>query len=192
MIRNIFLGSLMALLLMAPACVSPGRGGNRQSAGRLRNWSAYSTGTGSSMTCYAMSKPRARQPKATKRGAIFLMVSDWPGRKVKAEPEIVPGYEYKAGAPVTLGIGGTNSISSPATRPRMARAWLQISERWRSADRHHDQGVSAVAIGNVVARHQDTSTPIPWRVSATRSPRFMPSATCDGRCKFCEAFPDRA
>ena len=33
------------------------------------------------------------------------MVSDWPGRKVKAEPEIVPGYHYKESVPVSLEVG---------------------------------------------------------------------------------------
>jgi hypothetical protein len=58
------------------------------------------------MNCYAMSKPRAMRPAAAKRSDVLLLVADWPGRKVKAEPEIVPGYEYKKGAIVTLGVGG--------------------------------------------------------------------------------------
>src|SRR5260221_3693482 len=74
--------------------------------GVFNNWSAYSSGSGSSLTCYALSKPRATRPANTKRAAIYLMVSDWPDRKVKAEPQIVYGYQAKVGAAAALGVGG--------------------------------------------------------------------------------------
>jgi len=59
--------------------------------GLFGNWSAYTTGTGSSLTCFAMSKPRATRPASVKRNAknLYLMVSDWPSRKVKSEIQIV-------------------------------------------------------------------------------------------------------
>ena len=69
------------------------------------NWTAYSSGSGSSLTCYALSKPRATRPAGAKRSAIYLMVSDWPARKVKAEPQIVYGYQAKEGAPAALAVG---------------------------------------------------------------------------------------
>jgi hypothetical protein len=92
--------------------------------GVFRNWSAYSTGTGMSMTCYAMSQPRASQPKGAKRNSIYLMFSDWPGRKIKGEPEIVPGYEYKANAPVTLGIGPDKFNFFSRNDAKSGSAWL--------------------------------------------------------------------
>ena len=92
--------------------------------GVFHNWSAYSTGTGSAMTCYAMSSPRATQPKGAKRNAIYLMISDWPGRKIKAEPEIVPGYEYKPNAPVTLGIGPEKFSFFSRNESKSGSAWL--------------------------------------------------------------------
>ncbi len=105
MIRKILLGSLCALSLTFPALTTPAFADAANLLGAFGNWSAYSTGTGNSMTCYAMSKPRAMQPRNTKRAVTYLMVSDWPSRKVKAEPEIVPGYEYKESAPVSLASG---------------------------------------------------------------------------------------
>ena len=39
--------------------------------------------------------PAPRDPPGAKRGAIYLMMSDWPSRKVKAEPQIVYGYQAK-------------------------------------------------------------------------------------------------
>ena len=110
MIRAFLLGSLCA---GAMAAATPALADAANLLGVFKNWTAYSTGSGSSMTCYAMSQPRAMQPKNAKRNSIYLMFSDWPGRKIKAEPEIVPGYEYKANVPVTLGIGGQVQLLLP-------------------------------------------------------------------------------
>src|SRR5438067_12995303 len=73
--------------------------------GVFGNWTAYSSGPGSSLTCYALSKPRASRPATAKRSAVYLMVSDWPARKVKAEPQIVYGYQAKEGGAAGLGVG---------------------------------------------------------------------------------------
>ena len=89
----------LSLGLTLPAAAEPAN-----LLGVFGNWSAFSSGSGSSLTCYALSKPRATRP-AAKRGAIYLMVSDWPSRKVKAEPQIVYGYQGKEGAPAALAVG---------------------------------------------------------------------------------------
>lgn len=147
MIRTILLSSLCAFSLMASVCVTPAAAETANLLGVFGNWSAFSTGTGSSMTCYAMSKPRARQPKATKRGEVYLMVSDWPGRKVKAEPEIVPGYEYKAGVPVTLAVGPDKFTFFSRNEAKTGTAWLQsLTDGERLIDTMA-KGVSVVAAG---------------------------------------------
>ena len=147
MIRTILLGSLCTFSLMASVCVTPAAAETANLLGVFGNWSAFSTGTGSSMTCYAMSKPRARQPKATKRGEVYLMVSDWPGRKVKAEPEIVPGYVYKVGAPVTLAVGPDKFTFFSRNEAKNGTAWLQsLTDGERLIDTMA-KGVSAVAAG---------------------------------------------
>jgi hypothetical protein len=111
------------------------------------NWSAYSTGTGSTMTCYAMSKPRASQPKGAKRNSIYLMFSDWPGRKVKGEPQIVPGYEYKANAPVTLGIGSDKFNFFSRNEAKSGSAWLLSLNDGSHLMDAMSHGVVAQAIG---------------------------------------------
>ena len=142
MICNILLGSLCALSLATPAFADAAN-----LLGAFGNWSAYSTGTGSSMTCYAMSKPRAMQPRNAKRGEIYLMVSDWPSRKVKAEPEIVPGYEYKEIAPVSLAIGPDKFIFFARNEAKNGTAWLQsLGDNQHLIDAM-SKGVSAVAAG---------------------------------------------
>ncbi len=142
MIRKIFLGSIAALCLASPAHAE-----SANLLGAFKNWQAYSTGTGSSMTCYAMSAPRAMQPRGAKRGSIFLMVSDWPGRKVKAEPQIVPGYGYKPGAVVTLGIGGERFNFFSRNEGTSGAAWLQNLNDTNALMNALSRGVSAVAIG---------------------------------------------
>jgi hypothetical protein len=142
MIRNFFLGSITALLLATPALAD-----SADLLGAFKNWTAYSTGSGDSKTCYALSAPRATEPKNGKRAAIFLMISDWPGRKVKAEPEVVPGYAYKPGMPVTLGIGGDRFNFFSRNDDQNGTAWLQnLNDAGPLLDAMN-HGVSAVAIG---------------------------------------------
>lgn len=76
--------------------------------GVSRDWSSFTSGSGSSKICYAISKPTATLPKKAKRDPIYFLITDWPGRnpKAKAEPEVVPGYPYKAGSTVTASVDG--------------------------------------------------------------------------------------
>ena len=93
MIRKAALGLVFAAAATVPASADPAT-----LLGVFQNWSAYSAGSGSELTCYALTPPRASQPRGAKRAPIYLMVSDWPGRKVKAEPQIVLGYDVKPDA----------------------------------------------------------------------------------------------
>jgi hypothetical protein len=145
MIRKILLACALSLAPLAPT--TPAYADAANLLGVFGNWSAYSTGTGSSMTCYAMSKPRAMQPKNTKRAAIYLMVSDWPSRKVKAEPEIVPGYEYKESAPASLAIGPDKFTFFARNEAKSGSAWLQALNDNQRLIEVMSKGVSAVAAG---------------------------------------------
>jgi invasion protein IalB len=81
-----------------------------QVLGTFQNWAAYSTQTGDSKVCYALSRPTASEPRKIRRDPPFFLINDWPGRKAKGEPEIVPGYQYKDGTDVTVEIG-TNKFT---------------------------------------------------------------------------------
>jgi hypothetical protein len=115
--------------------------------GVFGNWSAYTTGTGSSLTCYAMSKPRATRPAGAKRSAIYLMVSDWPSRKVKSEPQIIYGYQAKEGAPAALGVGGDKFTFFIKNNGKEGSAWLQQLGENQRLITAMQEGVSAVATG---------------------------------------------
>ena len=144
MIRILGLFTAVALCMgvSAPAMAEPAN-----LLGVFGNWSAFSSGTGSSLTCYALSKPRASQPKAAKRSSIYLMVSDWPGRKVKGEPQIVYGYQAKEGGAAGLGVGPDKFSFFIRNNGKDGSAWLQqLNDNPRLVSAMGG-GVSAVAIG---------------------------------------------
>ena len=132
----------LSLGLALPAAAEPAN-----LLGVFGNWSAFSSGSGSSLTCYALSKPRATRPAGAKRSAIYLMVSDWPSRKVKAEPQIIYGYQGKEGAAAALGVGGDKYTFFIRNNGKEGSAWLQqLNDNGRLVDAMH-AGVSAVASG---------------------------------------------
>jgi len=115
--------------------------------GVFGNWTAYSSGSGSSQTCFAMSVPRARRPAAAKRGPIYLMVSDWPSRKVKGEPQIVYGYPAREGGAAALGVGGDKYTFFIRNNGDEGSAWLQNISQNPALIAAMSNGVSAVASG---------------------------------------------
>ncbi len=137
-----FTGLALSAALIAPAAADPAN-----LLGVFGNWSAFSSGSGSSLTCYALSKPRASQPKAAKRSSIYLMVSDWPGRRVKAEPQIVYGYQAKEGGTAGLGVGPDKFSFFIRNNGKDGSAWLQqLTDNPRLISAMGG-GVSAVASG---------------------------------------------
>jgi hypothetical protein len=148
MIRKMSLAVLLAVSTVAPAAAEPAT-----LLGVFQNWSAYSAGTGGDMTCYALSQPRATQPRGAKRGPIYLMVSDWPGRKVKAEPQVVLGYPVKENAPAAVAVGGAKFAFFARGD---GSAWLQSLGDTARLMETLGKGVSAVATG-VSARGTKTS-----------------------------------
>ncbi|MBW8708669.1 MAG: hypothetical protein JF627_05300 [Alphaproteobacteria bacterium] len=141
-ILGFFTAAALCVGAVAPAMAEPAN-----LLGVFGNWSAYTSGSGSSLTCYALSKPRATQPKSAKRSAIYLMVSDWPGRKVKAEPQIVYGYQAKEGGAAALGVGGDKFSFFIRNNGKDGSAWLQQLGDTPRLISAMSGGVSAVASG---------------------------------------------
>lgn len=137
------LGIFTVLALSAlPAAADPAN-----LLGVFSNWTAYSSGSGSSLTCFATSKPRATRPAGAKRGDIYLMVSDWPGRKVKAEPQIVYGYPAREGGAAALGIGPDKFTFFMRNNGKEGSGWLQALNDNSRLITDMQGGVSAVASG---------------------------------------------
>jgi len=134
----------LCLGLALPAAAEPAN-----LLGVFGNWTAYTTGTGSSLTCFATSKPRATRPTSLKRNTskVFLMVSDWPSRKAKSEIQIVYGYQAKEGGAAALAVGGDKFPFFIRDTNKEGSAWLQqLSDNARLLNALQD-GVSAVASG---------------------------------------------
>jgi hypothetical protein len=143
----------LSLVLALPASAEPAN-----LLGVFGNWTAYSSGSGSNLTCYALSKPRASRPTTAKRSAIYLMISDWPARKVKAEPQIVYGYQGKEGGAAALGVGADKFTFFIRNSGKEGSAWLQqLSDNPRLITAMQD-GVSAVAAGTSARNTKTTDT----------------------------------
>ena len=93
--------------------------------GEFRAWTAYSSGAGDSKVCYALSKPKMSEPTKIKRDAVYFLINDWPGRKAKSEPEIVPGYEYKDKSMVTAEVGSSKFEFFTKNEGTAGGAWLE-------------------------------------------------------------------
>lgn len=146
-IAGIFASAALCLAAVVPAAAQPAVGtGPATFLGAFNNWSAYSTGSGSSLTCYAISKPRATRPKGAKRTDIYLMVSDWPSRKVKGETQVVLGYPGNEKGAASLGVGGDKFAFFIRNTGKEASAWLtSLNDNQKLIDAMRG-GVSAVAI----------------------------------------------
>ena len=73
--------------------------------GVSKSWTGYQMTTGDGKVCYALAKPKTIQPTKVARDPIFLLINNWPERKVEYELEVVPGYMYKDGEPVFAQVG---------------------------------------------------------------------------------------
>ena len=93
--------------------------------GDFKAWTAYASGAGDSRVCYTLSKPRMMEPTKIKRDAVYFLINDWPGRKAKAEPEIVPGYEYKDKSTVTAEVGASKFEFFTKIDGKAGGAWVE-------------------------------------------------------------------
>lgn len=93
--------------------------------GTFKSWGAYENGTGESKVCYALSRPTATEPTKITRDPAFLLINDWPARGAKAEPEIVPGFQYKDGSSVTAQLGNDSLTFFTRNDGGVGGAWLE-------------------------------------------------------------------
>jgi hypothetical protein len=115
--------------------------------GVSKNWTAYSSGTGADKVCYAMSQPKSSQPKKLKREAVGFLVNDWPSKKTRAEPEIVPGYKFKDGSTVTVEVGSDKFTLFTTNDGGTGSAWIKGSNDEARMIEVMQKGVEAVVTG---------------------------------------------
>jgi hypothetical protein len=121
------------IVLIAAAAVLAGASAasaddNPALLGAFKDWSAYTTNAPSfGKVCYALAQPKSSDPRSVKRDQIYFLISDWPGRKVKAEPEIVPGYLYKDDSKVTVQVGSDKFQLFTKNDGDSGAAWVQTA-----------------------------------------------------------------
>ncbi|HUJ47663.1 MAG TPA: hypothetical protein VLV55_11070 [Rhizomicrobium sp.] len=106
----------------APARAAPSDGGPSV-LGVFKDWGAYTRGLGDNKVCYALSEPKSKDPASVKRDPVYFLVNDWPGHKAKGEPEVVPGYQYKDGSPVTVQVGADRFTFFTKNQDNAGGAW---------------------------------------------------------------------
>jgi len=134
---RLMLAAAGGILAAIPAFADP-----PQKVGDFKAWSVYASGDGDAKVCYALSKPKMTEPTKVKRDAVYFLINDWPNRKAKAEPEIVPGYEYKDKSTVVAEVGpekfefftknegaaGGAWVEQPADEQRLVEAMRKSAE----------------------------------------------------------------
>jgi hypothetical protein len=108
-----------ALLAAAPVHADP------LQLGTFQSWTAFVNGTGDNKSCYVIARPQSSEPAKVKRDPIAFLITDWPARKAKAEPEAVPGYQYKEGSVVTAQVGSDKFDFFTKNDGGQGGAWVQ-------------------------------------------------------------------
>lgn len=119
--RSVFAGILAAATLASTAASAEAP----TLLGAFKDWTALQSATKSGKTCYAISQPKQQEPAKAKRDPIYFLISDWPLRHTKAEPQIVPGYEYKKDSTVTAQIGSDKFEFFTKNDGTAGSAWVQ-------------------------------------------------------------------
>jgi len=122
MIRPTLLAAFIGAAVLSAA---PAAADDALLLGVSKDWTAYSSGSGADKTCYAMSKPHATDPKKLKRDAAYFLITDWPSRKTRSEPEAVPGFQYKDGSTVTAQVGGASFEFFTQNDGGSGAAWIR-------------------------------------------------------------------
>jgi hypothetical protein len=123
---------LASVLALAGGCfaasVAPAAADSKSTLlGVSKSWSAYQATTGDGKVCYALSKPKTTAPKKAVRDPIYLLISDWPGRRVQGELEVVPGYPYKDGEPAVAQVGSVTVEFFTRNDGTSGSAWVKDS-----------------------------------------------------------------
>ena len=120
---------LAAAALVAGAALvaasAPAAADNPTLLGMSKNWGAFTLGSGSDKVCYALAQPKSSSPKKAKRDPIYILINDWPSRRARAEPEVVPGYKYNEKSPVTVEVSGDKFIFFAQNDGDSGQAWLK-------------------------------------------------------------------
>lgn len=123
-IKRFAIAALAAGSMLA-AGAAPAAADAPQKLGTFKSWSALTSGAGDAKVCYALAAPRSMEPAKVKRDPAYFLINDWPARKAKSEPEIVPGYQYKDGSKVTVQVGADKFEFFTKNDGSVGGAWVE-------------------------------------------------------------------
>ena len=138
--RFVLAGAFLSFAV-APAAAAP------TLLGTFKDWSAFQSATASTKVCYALAKPSASEPKKAKRDPIYFMISDWPGRRVKGEVQVVPGYQFKEGSTATATVGADKFDLFTQNSGGNGSAWVEDAANERRLVEAMKGGAKVVVSG---------------------------------------------
>src|SRR5215813_11391800 len=122
--RQVF-GAAAAVVFGALLLAAPARAEAPTLMGSSKSWYVYSVGADATRVCYALSQPTTTLPKGARRDPIYVIISTWPGRGVRNEPSVVPGYPYKDGSTVEIAVGTDKFTLFTQTTGTAGGAWIK-------------------------------------------------------------------
>ena len=85
------------------------------------DWGVYVAQGGKERTCYALSRPKDRQPASLKRDPAYIFISTRPSENVRNEISVILGFPMKEGGDASAEIGD-NSFDLVGKGPS---AWVK-------------------------------------------------------------------
>ena len=74
----------------------------------FNDWGVYVTQGGKERTCYALSRPKDRQPASLKRDPAYIFISTRPAENVRNEISLILGFPMKEGGDASAEIGDSS------------------------------------------------------------------------------------
>jgi len=97
--------ALAIVFVAAMAMGHPALAQKAQFIGSFQDWEAYAGTEGRSKVCYAVTQPTKKEGQYSKRGEVYLFVTDRPGDKERDVVNVKAGYVYKPNSAVNAAIG---------------------------------------------------------------------------------------
>jgi hypothetical protein len=137
----------LAVSLVVLAAPAPAADPKPNLLGSFKDWHVYTTGTGANRLCYALSEPVQTNPTNLKRDQVFFLISTWPGKKIRGEPSIVPGYPYKDMSLAEAQIGSDKFVLYTKNDGGKGGAWVEKPEDEKKLIEAMKRGSAMTIIG---------------------------------------------
>ncbi len=96
---------LLAGSLLTVATTSAGAADPRL-LGTFKDWNAFAFEEGGRKVCYISSQPKKKEPKAARRGDVYVLVTHRPAEKALDVVSFIAGYPFKKDSEMEVDVGG--------------------------------------------------------------------------------------